>query len=832
MLKAAATALWLVVLAGLSYGQKIEAAKASGPAELLYLGLRSVGLDRHRVYRIREAALDRGAIHISLDNGTIAFAEDVGGRITGAFFKGNGEILLAPPNTTERASLALFTGSPILEESFSAAYFRFNDDLYEKLKPFFRAADDSAGFVDQWSAATRALAEQDALRLLVSFIDQPDGALSRPGPGVRDPFWHVFFQGNRLGAFDVRSDAFLAEQICVGQHRDENGQNYYDVWASFLAGNSRHSDYGQPIDTAKPDFAITRLKIQARIKPPTELDTNAVLTISPSAEGRRVLLLELSRLLEVKAVRADGRPVEFIHNQAIEGSQLARRGNDLIAVIFPAPLTPGRQVELSFDYNGAVLSEAANGLLYVGERGTWYPNQGFQMATFDLEFRYPLGWTLVATGRRTQEQLSGGGEQVSRWESERPIPVAGFNLGKYSRTEIRAGQVPVVAYATAIVERDFPHTAVEVAPAVPPGLTRNRPIVPPLLLLPKAQLPPSPSQNAAIVAATAAQALAFYQQRFGAFPFSELKLTQSPGKFSQGWPGLIFLSSYAFLNSQERAELQSDPKRRLVMEQVVAHETAHQWWGDLVTWRDYRDQWIMEALANYSSLMLLESKSAADFHQVLEKFRDDLLAKNSKGLVTMNAGPVTLGIRLSCSQFPGAYEVISYERGTWLLHMLRTMLRDAEPAAPAMAKKSSDERFLRTLARLRADYQGKEITTAQLIALFEAELPPSVWYEGHRSLEWFYNSWVNGTAIPAFALKDVKLSSKVRGTTVTGALIQDHSPQDLVTSVPLYGSVAGKNVFIGRVFAEGHETQFRLSAPAGVRKILIDPEQTLLARAK
>jgi hypothetical protein len=831
MLQAAGAALWLLVLAGLSVGQKIEAAKAHGPAESLYLGLRSVGLDSHRVYRIREAALDRGAIHISLDNGTIAFSEDVGGRITGAFFKGDGEILLAPPNTTERASLALFTGSPILEEGFSAAYFRFNDELYERLKPFFRAADDSAEFVTEWNAEVRGLAEEDALRLLVSFTDQPDGQLSGPGAGVRDPFLHMFFQGNRRGAFDVRFDAARAEQICVGQHRSEDGQNYYDVWASFPAGNSRHSGYSQPIDTAKPDFAITGLKIQARIKPPTELDANAVLTISPSAEGRRVLLLELSRLVEVKAVRADGRPVEFIHNQAIEGSQLARRGNDLIAVILPAPLTPGRNVELSFDYSGAVLSEAANGLLYVGERGTWYPNQGFQMAAFDLEFRYPPGWTLVATGRRTREQLNGG-EQVSHWESERPIPVAGFNLGKYSRTEIRAGQVPVVAYATANVERDFPHTAVGAAPPEPPGLARNRPIAPPLLLLPKPQLPPSPSQNASSVAATAAQALAFYQQRFGPFPFSELKLTQSPGKFSQGWPGLIFLSSYAFLNSQERAELTTDPKRRLLMEQVVAHETAHQWWGDLVAWRDYRDQWIMETLANYSSLMLLESKSPTQFHQVLQEFRDDLLAKNSKGLVTMNAGPVTLGIRLSCSQFPGGYEVISYERGTWLLHMLRFMLRDSDPGAPGMAKKSSDERFLRALARLRADYQGKAVTTAQLIALFEAELPPSAWYEGHRSLEWFYNSWVNGTAIPEFELKDVKLTSKVRGTAVTGTLIQDHSPQDLVTSVPLYGSVAGKNVFIGRVFAEGHETQFRLSAPAGVRKILIDPEQTLLARPK
>ncbi len=44
----------------------------------------------------------------------------------------------------------------------------------------------------------------------------------------------------------------------------------------------------------------------------------------------------------------------------------------------------------------------------------------------------------------------------------------------------------------------------------------------------------------------------------------------------------------------------------------------------------------------------------------------------------MDAGPVTLGFRLSSSQFPSAYEPVCYGRGTWLLHMLRTMMRDAQ----------------------------------------------------------------------------------------------------------------------------------------------------------
>src|SRR5882672_1554062 len=101
-------------------------ARQPGPAESLYLQLSSIGLDSGRVFKVRNASLDRSAIHITLEDGTIAFTKDVLGRITGAFFEGDGEVLLPPPNDVERKSLSLFTGMAILEERFSSAYFRFN----------------------------------------------------------------------------------------------------------------------------------------------------------------------------------------------------------------------------------------------------------------------------------------------------------------------------------------------------------------------------------------------------------------------------------------------------------------------------------------------------------------------------------------------------------------------------------------------------------------------------------------------------------------------------------------------------------------------------------
>ena len=85
----------------------------------LYRSLQDVGLDPQKTYHIREAALDREDVHLWMNDGTISFLQAVDGRITGAFFEGDGEVLIRPPDRRERASLGLFTGEGVLEEKFS-----------------------------------------------------------------------------------------------------------------------------------------------------------------------------------------------------------------------------------------------------------------------------------------------------------------------------------------------------------------------------------------------------------------------------------------------------------------------------------------------------------------------------------------------------------------------------------------------------------------------------------------------------------------------------------------------------------------------------------------
>ena len=842
-----AVAIWMAASALCAARAENSPAK---PAEALYLQLGQVGLDPAQVYQVRGASLDRAAIHITLEDGTIGFTHDVMGRITGAFFEGDGEVLLTPPNTVERRSMSLFTGMAILEEHFATAYFRFNDDAAAALRPDLRATtENKQEFVERWGATAKNLAGADAMRLLMTFSrmlpvegKRTSSGVELRAPNVEDRFLHARLQGTKLGVFDVAFDSTAPEQVQAGQARTaEHGDVYYDVWASFSTTNPeaprvKRDGSAVPEDEKGRESPVAgrRYTVTTEVEPPKLIHATARVQFEVRSVGARTLLFELSRFLQVESVKLDGQPVEFIHNPAVEGTQLSRRGNDLVAVILPEPTRAGQKLDLEFVYGGEVLAEAGSGLLYVGARGTWYPNRGLSMADFDLEFEYPQGWTLVATGKPmpvspADTAAKGNGGQTARFVSERPIPLAGFNLGKYKEVTAKAGDVIVETYATKGVERDFPRARVEVIEPDPSDpSSRERQVV-------TTPSNPSPAQNEQAVAEAGANAIQYYAERFGPYPYSRLALTQMPGRDSQGWPGLVFLSSYAFLDQEEREQLHYEPYRILLQRLIPAHEAAHQWWGDLITWSTYRDQWLSEGLANYCALMMVQEKDPAGFRQVMEKYRRDLVAKNKDGMSPMEAGPVTLGMRLLSSRFPEGYEAILYGRGTWLFHMLRSMMKDANAQEGGSKAQPGgvDEPFVRALRKVRQRYEGRAISTKELIDVFAEELPPPLRYEGKKSLDWFLEGWINGTSLPQLELKAVKFTPKGAGLVVSGTILQKDAPEDLVTSVPVYAVMAGKQtLLLGRVFADGEESSFHLAAPAGVHKIVLDPNETILTSPK
>jgi hypothetical protein len=375
-----------------------------------------------------------------------------------------------------------------------------------------------------------------------------------------------------------------------------------------------------------------------------------------------------------------------------------------------------------------------------------------------------------------------------------------------------------------------------------------------------APVPLDPARNASMVAERSARTIDFLSPKIGAFPYSSLSLTQIPGPDSQGWPGLVFLSSHVFLTPAERAagrgsNYLGSPEELIYDRLMEAHETAHQWWGDAVFWQSYRDQWVMEALANYSALLEVEAENPAQAKAILEFYRKSLGAPAAgSSLPVTEAGPVSLGARLNSSKYSRAYDAVAYGRGTWLIHMLRHMLRDASlmesgakssqakrakskavQISPALDSNSGnsnpDALFLAALRNVHKKFSGKVMSTQDLQLAFEEVLPESLHFEAKRSLDWFFEGWVNGTALPKLELDNVKFSSAPGKPTLTAraTLRQKDAPEELITSVPIYASSAdGKLLLIDRVFADGHETSIKLTVPAGTKKLVIDPFGTVL----
>jgi hypothetical protein len=819
-------------------------------AALLYRQLRDLHLDPSQVFKIREASIEREDIHITLDDGIIAFTQAVDGRITGAFFEGEGEVLLIPPDRVERRSLGFFTKAAILEEQFNTAFFRFNDDLATYLQASLRGpADDPQAFVDKWNTTVTSLAETDAVRLLTSFLNAKKGPDGKLVIADNDRMLRARFAGEHLGVFDLFFDTDAREQISVGQlARDRFGRSFFNVWTAFPMRSKRMK--ASAVQTAhryktvspaalgstseeEPEdrLRILSYRIKVNIKPPTDIDADCVMNAEVAQGGQRVILFELSRFLKVSSIELNGKPLEFLQNEALEGTALERRGNDLVALIFPEALVTGEKLQLRFVYGGPVMSDVGGGLLYVGARGIWYPNRGVSMANFDLQFTYPNGWTLVATGHRVENTQSES-VQTSRWTTDRPIPLAGFNFGHYQVADAKLGNIPIEVYATQGVEDSLPAPKQEVVAAPFSPLRRNPADATATMTIPVA--PPSPSAHAKLVAGRVERGLASLSDQLGPYPYRSLVLSQLPGRMSQGWPGLIFLSSYSFLSPEEMQRAHISPTDAILFSELMPiHETAHQWWGDLVGWKSYRDQWLVEALANYCALVAMEKDQPREVEQILLGYRRALLAKTPEGRIGADAGPVTLGVRLYSSFFPNGYDAISYGRGTWLFHMLRMMLRDTERDNQKAAKDANvgDEPFFRILRRLIQSHEGKPINNRIVQQAFEENLPPSLRYEGRKSLDWFFDEWVNGTAIPKIQAENVKVTKTANGRIITGKLLQEDAPPELITSVPIYGIADGKNLlYLGRVFADGLESTFRLTAPANVSKIEVDPYLTILRR--
>jgi aminopeptidase N len=257
---------------------------------------------------------------------------------------------------------------------------------------------------------------------------------------------------------------------------------------------------------------------------------------------------------------------------------------------------------------------------------------------------------------------------------------------------------------------------------------------------------------------------------------------------------------------------------------IPYHEVMHQWWGNVVGWDNYRDQWLTEGLANYIALVGTDGENPAEhlLTHWLDLYRKDLTAQVPGQEYTVDdAGPLVHGVRLNSSRDPDAYSKIVYGKGAWVFHMLRMMLQDS-------ASKNPDERFIALLHVLLESHRYRALTTEDLQKAVERVMTPAMDLEGGKSMDWFFEQYVHSTGIPDYELKYAARPGP-KGFLVRGKLIQKNVPDDFVQRVPIYWQgQGGKPALLGQVITSGEETSFQFVTATIPKRLLIDPQMTVL----
>jgi hypothetical protein len=770
------------------------ALKAQHPANsnATYQQLRSL-LPGDDVITVDGLKLSRDAATFTFTRGDFAFYGDVNGKATGAVFKGQGHLHISPPIQQERHNLSILYHTEEFDEDFNQVVLRFTDGTATELRKastgkglpdsdYAKAAKDLQGF------AKHHLNENLDLRLLQDVLSPAAGGFFLAAVrGNKDS--HLFFLFDPQGVselapeevalinWDTREEAVT---IPLAFHRA----------AEYAGGTANGNEHNAA-------YKITSENLDVSIEKSGFLSSLATVEVSAQQEGVAVIPLDLYPTLRVSRVEtAKGEVLDFVQEKKDEDPDFG--------VVLAKPLKKDEATTLKITYGGKdVVINKGGGNYYPIARQNWYPNssQGLgDFATYRMLFHIPKSLQIIATGTKVSESTDGG-ITTSEWKTEVPLPVVGFSIGDFLSKEAKfgkplEGEVTVDAYANKQAP-DF------VAPLADHGLgTLN---TTPMLATELSQ------------GETAAQ---IYTNYFGQLPFSHIALTQqSACNYGQSWPMLVYLPICGFFDDTQRHFLGLGAED-MYWKVVTPHEVAHQWWGQTVGFRSYRDQWMSEGFADMSSTLYLQATRSkpSEFLDFWKQQRKLITEKNQFSFRPIDVGPVTMGYRLTSPKTGfDIYQNLVYPKGAYILHMIRMML---------WTQKEGDARFKTMMHDFVASHRLQAATTEDFKAIVEKYMTPQMDLDNNHRMDWFFNQYVYGTDLPAYHFEG-QATQNGDATSLHFKLIQSKVPEKFRMPVPLYLELAdGKVLRLGAINVTGDKTIDQTvqlpKLPSPVKRVVIN----------
>ena len=478
--------------------------------------------------------------------------------------------------------------------------------------------------------------------------------------------------------------------------------------------------------------------------------------------------------------RLTAEPLHYVqekHNRRLDED----RYEPSLTVLLPRPVAVGERFVLEVAYAAELLEHPPNTISYlIKDSIGWIPRHPHnRKRRFRLTFRTPDSYRVASGGEFLGERVDDG-TRIAQWATDQPVRATmGFLMGPFGVEVVtREGLPPIIVFLGQHHEKTIEDLA---------GSMRT------------------------------------YLDYFGPYPFRSLFAVQTSQLDGHSFPGLVLLPS-RLLHSAET-------------ELLRAHEVAHQWWGASVDWEHYRDQWIPEGFSNYAAaLYLLTGLQREDaFINLLDAWRRDVLGEISTaqeaGLTRYGhsravlresdgheSGAVVAGFRLRTADTPFDHRLLLYEKGAFILHMIRMLLLDLETG--------DDGRFKELMRGFARDHAGGVAGTRS----FEAAVADAF----GEPMDWFFDQWVYGVDVPTYR-PDLDVSP-VRDAAmpfvVTGTVRQEDVPPGFRMAVPIRLEFRDHEPILERIWVDREEVAVEIPVPAEPERIEFNYRHGVLARVR
>jgi hypothetical protein len=716
-------------------------------------GLAHLSLDPHGL-TVNGQVLRLPDFELTMKSGTLFTSPDTLGR-TVLVFAGEGRVHFQPEPPVEREQLRKYCGRAALDRDVHLAFVRVSPgDLGSILTGVPLEHDAQAG--SRWGAAQKFY--QDNVES-VYLVDAPV-------PG--SPWWVVPPSGDAVVVFDYGNgpvtlsvnsaraegvslfDRPRARQICLyplpGRPRDfeEGADRRFDLL---------HIDARMTLDPAN-DRIVGEAKLRLRLdaNPGTiKLHLADALNVDSvsSEDGRQFLFFRLRRMntlvVALGGLRESSQTTFIVrYHGTLKLPPFEREST--------SPVDPPPEPDTS--------SPLPTPPLVYGQPTAWYPQaESDEFATGTFQVDVPSEFNLVGPGKRTVAP-GGSGRTVYRFVAEQPMKQFVLVLGRLADGgSLTEGGVTLSAFTT-----------------------------------------PRLRGAAAETLAMAARIVRLYTQEFGPCPYHEVQIVLLEGSQPGGHspPGVALLVRKAAALHSPKA---NDPGN--FSDQpgfFLAHELAHQWWGDGVAPASYHDCWMSEAIAHYAAALWIRHSRGDDV------FRDVIRDMEEWGIDKTDAGPISLGYRIGHLEGDSRlYRAVVYDKGACVLHMTRALLGDAA--------------FRRGLTAFQETYRFKSAGTRELRETLERS--------GELSLKPYFESWFYGTEIAKLAVSWHTQPRAEGGFETSIKVKAEHLPAAIPVQVTLEGD-HGDVVRTETVTPDGREWQVETSERP--HRVRLNRDAGLLAR--